>query len=346
MPACTVYMENQDAGNSFRNGYLHETLEFIAKEKERADCHRRDYFKPDFTGEAAYALSVEKYREEFGNMLGLPYFSRFAGSAGSVETAEAAEDSFSRIFRVRIPVLPGLALYGLLFRNHKGRAPIVVVQHGGQGTPELCGGFFGSENYNEIVRRFLLRGTHVFAPQLLLYQAERFGEKYDRPAVDSALRQLGTSLAALHVYELRKALDWLETLPFVCAGKIGMAGLSYGGFYTLMTAAVDTRIRAAYVSGFFNDRFRYNWTDMILPGQAGRFMDPEIAGLICPRPLFAESGSEDPLFDAKSAMEQSEQAEKYYCALHLHDRFRFRIFQGAHEFCKSDEGVEFMIAHI
>ncbi|WP_438983966.1 hypothetical protein [Vulcanococcus sp.] len=33
-----------------------------------------------------------------------------------------------------------------------------------------------------------------------------------------------------------------------------MMGFSYGGFYTLYTSALDQRIKAAVVSGFFNDR--------------------------------------------------------------------------------------------
>lgn len=341
------YVENEAAGNSFRNTYLQETLKFIDQEKQRANRIRETYFAPDTSSGEAYTASIQKFREEYKKLLGLPYFQCYREEvAGEVWMEKIGEDTDALIFRTRIPVMQGLCLYGLLFQNTGSAAPLVVVQHGGQGTPELCGGFFGSDNYNEIIRRFLRKGVHVFAPQLLLYQAERFGDKYDRPSMDTALKQLGTSMAALHVFELQKALDWLAMLPFVDEKRIGMAGLSYGGFYTLMAAAADTRIRAAYVAGIFNDRFRYNWADMTMPGQASKFMDAEIAGLICPRPLFIECGSDDELFDAESARIQSEKVSELYAMTGLSDSFCFRIFSGTHEFCRSDEGVEFLVGHL
>ena len=35
-----------------------------------------------------------------------------------------------------------------------------------------------------------------------------------------------------------------------------MVGISYGAYFSLMTAACDTRIKAVYSSCFFNDRFQ------------------------------------------------------------------------------------------
>lgn len=352
------YIENENRGNPCRNRMLKETLAFLETEKQRAGQARKAYFRPDTSSLEAYGASIEPYRQAFQQVLGLPYFDRFdppdrLGLPGRfdpqdapAEVEQVGEDAFAKISRVWVPVLPGLSLYGILFENHVGRAPLVLVQHGGQGTPELCGGFFGSENYNEIVRRFLLRGVHVFAPQLLLYKAERFGDAYDRPAIDNTLKQLGTTFAALQVFELRRGIDWLARLPFVDAGRIGMAGLSYGGFFTLLTAAAEPRIRAAYVSSFFNDRFRYNWLDMSLPGQAERFMDAEMAALVCPRPLWLESGRDDELFDAAAAQACAKPVAALYGRLGIPERFRFALFEGTHEFCKQDGGVDFLLSFL
>ena len=338
-----LYQEYEKAGNPYRASYLDETLAFIRREKTRAKQVRAKYFTPDYSSEAAYRGSIRAYRQELAALLGLPYFERFPRPETAAECARVAEDSLARIFRVRIPVLPELFLYGLLFQVSDSPGPLVIVQHGGQGTPELCAGFFGSENYQEIVRRFLRRGAHVFAPQLLLYKADRFGPAYDRNALDITLRQLGTSLAALHVCELQRGLDWLQARPFVRPDRIGMAGLSYGGFYTLIAAAVDPRIRAAYIAGIFNDRFRYGWEDMIMPGQATKLMDAEIAGLICPRPLFIEAGSDDELFDVHGAKREAQRTAHHYEKLRLDGRFEFRAFTGTHEFCPDDKGVDFLL---
>lgn len=340
----TLYTEEEQIGNSYRAAYLAETLDFIEREKARATAERAAWFKPDCSSEKAYSTSVAGYRKTFTAMLGLDYFSRFPRPDAPAEAMPVAEDALSRIFRVRIPVLPGLFLYGLLFRTGEGRRPLVIVQHGGQGTPELCAGFFGSENYNDIVRRFLRKGVHVFAPQLMLYNTSRFGPEFDRPSMDATLRQLGTSVTALHVFELQGAVNWLEAQPFVEGERIGMAGLSYGGFYTLLTAAADPRIRAAYIAGVFNDRLRYNdKMDMTMQGQADKLTDAEIAGLICPRPLFIEAGCNDEFFDVQSAEREAGRAASWYKQLHLDNLFRFRAFDGTHEFCPDDAGVDFLL---
>src|SRR5699024_2568078 len=120
------------------------------------------------------------------------------------------------------------------------------------GTPELCSGFFGSANYNDMTLRIFQKGVNVFAPQLLLWKEGDFGEDSHRAEIDNDLRRLGGSIAALEIHCLSRCLDWLETWEG-CNGTFGMIGLSYGGFYALYTAAVDVRIRAALDCSFFQD---------------------------------------------------------------------------------------------
>ena len=62
------------------------------------------------------------------------------------ETAEplseklSEEDGYS-VYRMQFEILPGLKMTGLFFMaNATGKRPMVMVQHGGWGTPEqLCG---------------------------------------------------------------------------------------------------------------------------------------------------------------------------------------------------------------
>ena len=75
-----------------------------------------------------------------------------------------------------------------------------------------------------------------------------------------------------------------------------MMGLSYGGCYTLYTAAIDTRIDAAVSSCFFNERNRYLWSDWSYFGFMNEFNDAEVCALICPRALMIEVGDSDTLF--------------------------------------------------
>jgi fermentation-respiration switch protein FrsA (DUF1100 family) len=57
---------------------------------------------------------------------------------------------------------------------------------------------------------------------------------------------------------------------------------------------------------------------------------PDIIGLIAPRPLFVESGSEDPIFPVANTREAIERIAAVYHLLAADDRFDFEIFPGAH----------------
>ncbi len=351
MKKYSLYTEKEDAGNEWRNAYLKELLEFIEKEKGKADKTRRKYFSPSLTSVEAYEADTAIFREEYRRMLGINYFNRFEAPSEPVEKYEVAEDTLSKIYRVRIPIVKGLKMYGILFLADSGggKAPLVIHPHGGHGTPERTYGFFG-EGYHEMVRRFLLKKVSIFMPQLLLWVSDTDGDQYNRFNVDMNLKQLGTSLAGLEVFSIQKAIDWLVQEEGVDSDRIGMAGLSYGGYYTLLTTAADTRIKVGYVSGAYKDSFLHNdrddATDMTFEGAANKFLDNEFIKLICPRPLFIEAASDDYYFDAEASRLRSFEPTETYASLKLSDRFRFRIFEGIHEYPRDDEGLDFVLEHL
>ena len=63
-----------------------------------------------------------------------------------------------------------------------------------------------------------------------------------------------------------------------------MMGLSYGGYFSLMTAAADKRIKSIYAAGFFNDRSKICFDDWKYNDSLNTFCDAEIAALCAPRP--------------------------------------------------------------
>ena len=71
------------------------------------------------------------------------------------------------------------------------------------------------------------------------------------------------------VWDLGRAIDFLQTLPYVDGEKIGMTGHSYGGCGTVLTAALEPRIKVAVSNG----------------PTAGGTYNHELAALIAPRPL-------------------------------------------------------------
>ncbi|MGG1515414.1 dienelactone hydrolase family protein [Paenibacillus oryzisoli] len=349
-----LYREREDAGNRHRAQQAEELTAWIAAEQRRSRERRASYFTPVYTDLASYASSIERLRREFAAMLGFPLNELYIEgkepvSPGKVEAAYdlIAEDALGTIYRVTLPVMEGLHAYGLFFRPPgDGPFPLVIAQHGGQGTPEMTAGFFGSVNYNDMTRRILRRGVAVFAPQLLLWEAERFGPSFDRKQIDVQLKQLGGSLTALEVLKIRRSLDALLRRPDIDAQRVGMVGLSYGGFYTLFAAALDTRISVAVSSCFVNDRFAYGRSDWTWTGAGHRFLDAEVCGLICPRPLYIEGGAQDALFTVDGFVEESRRAGSHYERLAIPERFRAVVFDGGHEFNPQEEPLDFLFHHL
>ena len=118
------------------------------------------------------------------------------------------------MFRVQIQVFEGFKFYGLLFKKNDGkRRPLVIAQHGGLGTPELCSTLFEGEtsyNYNDMTQRILEYDVNVFAPQMLLWSIEEYGIDYNRAYIDAVLKMLGGSITALEIYCLQRSLDYFE----------------------------------------------------------------------------------------------------------------------------------------
>lgn len=342
-----LYAEPPGAANPFRTRMLREVNALVRRKQRDADRCRRHFFQPDLTSIPGYEVSVAEYRKELVKILGWPLTEADQDDIPSVSVKPVGEDALGCISRVWIAALPHVRTYGLFFRPHgKGRFPLVISQHGGLGTPELCSGFFGSANYNDMTRRVLRRGVAVFAPQLLLWDPNTFGPKYDKDNVDRDLKQIGGSLAALELYRISRSLTYFTRRKDIDPARIGMIGLSYGGFYTLFAAALDPRIRVALSSCFFNDRRTYGWPDWSWFNSANRLLDAEVGALVCPRPLYIEVGRKDDLFDVRRARPEARKLATFYHTLGLAERFRYKEHAGGHELDRADDGIDFLCRHL
>ncbi len=341
-----LYEEQPEVGNGFRETFLSQVETWLDRQFETAEARREGFFNPDLTSPDAYVASLEPYRGLFVRMLGWP-LTLSPEAIPSTRQVDIGEDALGSIARLWMEVLPGVELYGLLFvpPGDAVSRPLVISQHGGLGTPELCSGFFGSANYNDMTRRVLRRGAVVFAPQLFRWD-EAYGRRGDVTELDRQLKQLGGSAAALELYFLRRALDGLLRRRELDASRIGMIGLSYGGFHTLFAAAVDTRIQVALSSCFFNDRRRYGRRDWGWFNAANTFFDAEVASLVCPRALYLEVGERDELFDVRYARLEAEKVRARYAQLGLEARFRFNVHPGKHELDQSEDGIDFLCRHL
>ena len=182
----------------------------------------------------------------------------------------------------------------------------------------------------------------VFAPQLLLWKTEDYGNTYDRLETDGRLRQLGGCITALEIYLMQCALDYFLANEGVNENKIGVAGMSYGGMYALHFAAADTRIKACYSTSFVCDVFQWVKDDWSYQNAQNTFAIAETAGLIAPRALVVAMGVNDPAYQ-KGTDNECQRISLYYQAFEKVENFKYMTFQGIHEVDKNDEELEFLL---
>ena len=340
-----MYKNIIESANEGRLAYKEGIDAFLNMMKERG-YHERESF---FPAENLPSQS-EEYRSRYVKMLGLDNISS-EGAPAPVLT-ELSEDDDTKIFRTSIYITKEIPQLGLLLvPKSKEKTPLVIAQHGGGGTPELCADMNGENSYGNTVKRLLSRGASVFLPQLLLWNTNEEDKKhpchkipYNREETDKELKRYGMSITALEIRGIMNAITFLSSLPFIDGDSIAMTGVSYGGYFTLYTMAADTRIKAGYSNACFNDRNSYPWQDLCYPNSANTFHDAEVSGLCAPRKLYVSVGKSDGVFDYKGAINESLRAKKYFNAWGCPENFVFSVWDGGHTVPPIDDGFDFLFS--
>ncbi|WP_180359687.1 alpha/beta hydrolase family protein [Miniimonas arenae] len=145
---------------------------------------------------------------------------------------------------------------------------------------------------------------------------------------------LGTSLPALRVNDLRRAVDLLPALG-ADPDRIGLVGISGGGQLALWTGALDPRIAVVGVSCYLNT-FATSVLAMehcacnAAPGLAVELDMPDLAALVAPRPLLVEAGLRDPIFPIQGTRAALDVVRRAYAALDATDLLLEDVFDGGH----------------
>jgi hypothetical protein len=124
-----------------------------------------------------------------------------------------------------------------------------------------------------------------------------------------------------------------------------MVGLSYGGFFTQYTAAIDTRIKSAISCSLFSRHEKNPRCDWGFQGIASKFNDAEIACLVYPRHLCLQMGISDFFWDSKYSLVAFDEL-KGYCEKVGTDWVDLVMFEGTPEFCKDDAPIERLVRDI
>lgn len=337
-----IWEDSPSNADVYRKDYVNGIQKYIERKNTESKLKRQSFMPPEKLAE-----NRDFYRKLYRDMLGVDKVLEEKGSV--CEKIYVGEDDMCSIYRLKLYITKEIPFYAMFLIPHReGPVPLVIAQHGGGGTPELCCNFVGKNNYNNMVQRLLKRGVAVIAPQLLLWSLEeketmrKHDIPYDRGAIDNSLKRFGISMTALEISGIMRCIDYACTMPIINSDSIGMIGLSYGGYFTLHTMAADERIKAGYAAGFFNDRDVYDWSDWCYKGSALTFQDAEVAALCAPRKLYISVGKQDPVFDYKSACAEAERVRDFYISCGCENNYCFSLWEGGHTIEDSDRGYDFI----
>lgn len=300
-------------------------------------------FKPDYFSIEDYENSLYPYREKLNNFFGCTPPGAQEGKLSRFEKVE--EDRYANIYRVWIEVLEDVHAYGIYMipKNIRENAPLIIAQHGGGGNPEAIVDFDTRINYHSFGHEAVKRGYIVWAPALTMlsgYANDPQIPGASRELIDRKLKMAGTSIIGIEIYKIIESTKTLiRNRPEIDVTRIGMTGLSWGGFFTMYTTALWPTIKAAAPSGYFRDsEFVLQETvaddsrvppDRLLFEGMGHF---QAIGLICPRPCMIQMGENDTLFDMERSRKEAERAALFYKKLGIPDRLVFNSHPGGHEF--------------
>jgi dienelactone hydrolase len=147
---------------------------------------------------------------------------------------------------------------------------------------------------------------------------ERVAQGNNHHEAGYALVPLGQTISGWMVWDSMRAIDYLLTRPDVDPARIGITGNSGGGLNTLFTAAIDSRLKAAAITGYtfeFNNWIKYggpHCTCTYLPAMYRSMEWFGIAGLIAPRAVLMLQGERDGIFPINGARNSGHATEALY----------------------------------
>lgn len=263
---------------------------------------RARHWRRDRTSWPAHDRSVERNRKELARIIGVvddreP--TRFevllrTGPKWLCEAPVALGESY-QVSQVRWAVLPGVDAEGLVLEPWEPVADVIALPDCDWTPGMLAGTEPGVPPEAQFARRLVDAGCRVLIPWLVdrrdedsvaaltLTTNQPHREFIYRPAFELGRHVIG--------YEVQKVLALVDWLKSAKTGRpVGIAGYGEGGLLALCSAALDRRIDAALVSGYFGPREEL-WREPIYRNVwalLDQFGDAEIATLITPRKLVVE----------------------------------------------------------
>jgi len=238
----------------------------------------------------------------------------------------------------------------VLIPKREGKMPAMVAAPGhGFGNREAVGLDVSGQRaddpgyHKRFPEELCKRGFVVIVPELLGFGDRRISWDTDKPLghsschhISAYLLMLGRTMAGMRVWDVVRSLDYLETMPKVDMGRVGIMGISGGGLVATFAAALEPRIKAAVVSGYLNTFHdcilaMHHCIDNYLYDQVVVCEMPEIGGLIAPKPLLMECGEDDPIFPIAASKAAYAQLQRIYQVAGVPEKLDIDIFAAGHQ---------------
>jgi dienelactone hydrolase len=271
---------------------------FLLKQIDLSAASRAKYWKRDFSSHDAYRVSVEPNRRRLAHILGVRDPSgkrRYQSDLIMPRDFDRKSDRFDWVATVTWTAFGDVTGEGLEL-DPKGQAvgDIIVIPDADQTPEQLAGLAPGIPAESQVALRLAESGWHVIVPALIdrtVVARNGRAKLTNREFIYRSAFELGRHVIG---YEVQKVLALVDVLGADGEGSerhVGVFGYGEGGAIALYAAALDRRIDAACVSGYFDDRNEL-WrqpVDRNIFGLLDQFGDAEVASLIAPRTLIIEA---------------------------------------------------------
>jgi dienelactone hydrolase len=195
----------------------------------------------------AWSAEEARLRKHFLNDIAFHGWPReWIDSAPHFEEAGVIETSHGyRLRKLRYEIVPGFWCMAILYEpDHiQGRIPAILNVHG----HEPLG--YTAEYKQKRCINFAKRG--ILALSLEWFGFGQLAQPYNAHDYGAHLDLVGANALGLFYLAMRRGLDYLAALPDVDPSRLGVTGLSGGGWQTIVLSALDPRVKVAVeVAGF------------------------------------------------------------------------------------------------
>jgi dienelactone hydrolase len=275
---------------------------------DRIVDRRGRYWNRDFSDWSSYTKSVTPNRERLRTLLGVvderaPVSMETYGSlpGNEMSTGLLAETNEYTVHWVRWPVLDGIEGEGILLTPTEPIVGRIVLFPDADQEPE--------EMATTRVSRLVENGIQMIIPTLINRETTHSGspglitQGYWNSPPDTLVPKftnephrewlyrhaypMGRHIIGYEIQKALAAMDWFEAQG---SQPIGVAGYGEGGLLAFYAGALEDRIKAVLVSGYYGPREDL-WKEPVYRNVWGllkEFGDAEIASLIAPRRLVVE----------------------------------------------------------